>query len=71
MSTQGPTHHRHQSSLHQWTCDETMGFTNATALQLLTHLHTTYGEVRSDQLEANTPMHHDNQWNPSDPIERV
>jgi hypothetical protein len=51
-------------------CDETMGFANTTTLQLLTHLHSTYGEVRSDQLEANA-MRLDRQWDPSDPIETV
>jgi hypothetical protein len=50
--------------------DDTMGFANASTLQLLSHLHATYGAVRSDQLEANA-MRLDRQWNPSDPIETV
>jgi hypothetical protein len=50
--------------------DDTMGFANATTLQLLTHLHATYGEVRSDHLEANA-MRLDRLWNPLDPIETV
>jgi hypothetical protein len=51
--------------------DDTMGFTkNATTLQLLTHLHTTDGEVRSNHLEANI-MCLDHPWNPLDQIETV
>jgi hypothetical protein len=50
--------------------DDTMGFANASTFLLLSHLHTTYGAVRSDQLEANA-MRLDRQWDPSDPIETV
>jgi hypothetical protein len=50
--------------------DHTMGFANASTLQLLSHLHTTYGAVQSDQLEANA-MQLGCQWDPSDPIETV
>jgi hypothetical protein len=50
--------------------DDTMGFANASTFLLLSHLHTTSGAVRSDQLEANVMRLH-RQWDPSDPIETV
>jgi hypothetical protein len=43
--------------------DDTMGFANASTFQLLLHLHTTYGAVRSNQHEAN-PILLDHQWDP-------
>lgn len=43
--------------------DDTMGFANATTLQLLSHLRTTYRALRSDQLEADA-MQLSRQWNP-------
>jgi hypothetical protein len=49
---------------------ETLGFANSTTLALLTHLHSTYGIITFDQLEANL-INLERQWDPSDPIEHL
>lgn len=49
---------------------DTLGFANSTTLQLLQHLHTTYGLITFDQLETNL-LNLDRQWDPSNPIENL
>lgn len=49
---------------------ETLGFASVSTLQLLTHLHLTYGTITFDQLEANL-INLERQWDPSNPIENL
>ena len=50
--------------------DESFGYANVTALELLTHLDATYGIITADDLDKNT-KDLNRQWNPDSPIEDV
>lgn len=50
--------------------DPLWGYSQVTVLQLLTHLHETYGTITPDQLDENAVML-DREWNPNDPLERL
>ena len=47
--------------------DAVMGFSNVSCVELLTHLHTTYGTVSPDDLETNL-KNLNRQWNPDQPL---
>jgi hypothetical protein len=48
--------------------DEEFGYANVTALELLTHLDTTYGAITADDLDKNM-RDLQRQWNPDSPME--
>jgi hypothetical protein len=48
--------------------DKFVGFANVTTLQLLTHLHTDYGTITTDDLDNNMKRLH-KEWSPANPIE--
>ena len=50
--------------------DPLWGYGQVSGLQLLTHLHETYGRITPDQLDENAATL-DREWNPEDPLERL
>lgn len=48
--------------------DEMFGFATISVLTILTHLHTTYGQLTTDDLDLNMATLH-KEWNPTQPIE--
>lgn len=48
--------------------DDMLGFATVSVLKILTHLHTTYGALTTDDLDTNmSNLHKD--WNPTQPLE--
>ena len=46
------------------------GFSNVSTLDILTHLHSTYGRIKANDLKSNTEKM-TSEWNPTNPIENV